>query len=452
MSLTGKSITLTIDKLVYKGFGLGKFENWSVFVPGTLPGDTISAIVSYKKRRHIHAKLEQIITPSALRATSGCQHFPACGGCQIMDVSYSEQLKLKHSIITDCFQPDHSDLIPQIAPVLPSPDTSFYRNKMDFAFGSLDGELIIGLKRRGQFDQIIAITQCQLQDPESNAILTWSQKRLQEMGLSPWNSVSHTGLLRHLILRQSKSEGKWMVNLVCSSANPRLEHEYCNALCEQFPSISVMALSINESVSDTSYATNVSIIKGNGKLTEKLGDFSFQISPYAFFQTNSKGAELLYETTKRLADVQKTDTVMDLYCGTGTIGLFLAPHAHKIIGIEENESAVEDAKRNATENKINNCEFHLGRVKNILKFNTFTPDVVVVDPPRAGMVPKALARILELNAAKIIYVSCNPNTLARDLVEMRRAGYTPTHIQPVDMFPNTYHVECITVLRKDGAV
>ncbi|MDA1353092.1 MAG: 23S rRNA (uracil(1939)-C(5))-methyltransferase RlmD [bacterium] len=441
-------ITLKIEKLVYKGLGIARWEKWTVFVPNVYPGDEIEAEVIQKKRRHVMAKCTKVITSSPLRETASCPHYPDCGGCQMLDVNYENQLKLKRDIISDCFTRDHADLIPNILPVIPSPQHTYYRNKMDFAFGSLDGKLILGLKRRGQFDQVIPITDCMLLDPESNLINAWIVAKFRALNLSAWDPNSHTGLLRHLIVRQSKHKKQWMINLVCSAKHPELAETFAEALINEFPSICSVYLSINSTVSDTSFSEQVTHLAGEHHLKEQLGPFEFSISPYAFFQTNSKGAEVLYDLTRQAANVQASDTVMDLYCGTGTIGMYLAPHCKSVIGIEENPAAIQDAHKNATHNKIFNIEFIEGRVKNILKFNTFTPDVVVVDPPRSGMVPKALSRIIALNAPKLVVVSCNPNTLARDLIELRQAGYSPTLIQPVDMFPNTYHVECVVGLEK----
>lgn len=441
-------IPVKIEKLVYKGFGIGKWDKWTVFVPNVYPGDEIEAQVTQKKRRHLMAKCVKITTPSPLRTTAPCPHFPDCGGCQILDVSYETQLVLKHGIISDCFSRDLADLMAEIKPVTPSPSATYYRNKMDFAFGTQDDQVILGLKRRGQFDKVIPISDCMLLDPESNEINKWIVEQARALNLTAWDPTEHTGLLRHLIVRQSKHKKQWMINIVSASKHPHINAEFAEKLIAAFPSVSSVYNSINETVSDSSFSDNITRLSGREHLEEKLGQFEFSISPYAFFQTNSKGAEVLYDLVKEITDLNTSDTVLDLYCGTGTIGLYLAPHCKNVIGIEENPAAVKDAHKNATDNGVENIEFIEGRVKNILKFNTFTPDVVVVDPPRSGMVPKALRRIIDLNASKLIYVSCNPNTLARDLAQLRQAGYSPTLIQPVDMFPNTYHVECIVRLTK----
>ncbi|MBT5856200.1 23S rRNA (uracil(1939)-C(5))-methyltransferase RlmD [bacterium] len=442
---------VTVEKMVYKGLGLAHTPRGVLFIPNTYPGDKLSICDIYKKKGVLYGEVKKVLTPSPFRHTSPCTHFPKCGGCQMIDVRYPDQLTLKTNIVKDCLG-KLPHLIDMIQPIIPSPDVVYYRNKMDYAFGTdTDGQLIIGLKKRGHFDKVCPIEHCHLQSEASNTIRQFTETFFREAGETARNPVTHEGNCRHLIIRESKNNAQAMVILVTAKANTALYQKYGKALKLAFPEIQSIFHSLNTSQGDHTFPDKLSLLEGATHITETLGALQFNISPYSFFQTNSHGAEVLYKEICEAAQVTKTDTVLDLYCGTGTIGLYLAPHVKFVTGIEEVESATEDAHRNAQMNQIQNIRFITGNVKNILKQTPITANIIIMDPPRAGIAPKALRRIIGLRAKKIVYVSCNPNTMARDLEQLEESGYTVQSMRLMDMFPNTYHVETITVLTHNFA-
>lgn len=444
----GTKHTVSIEKLVFHGAGLGTVDGMKVFVQGAVPGDTVVCKIVKKKRFHATAKVIEFITKSPQRTANICSHFPDCGGCQLIDIPYKKQLEQKRLILEDCVNQFYPELMSIVEPVVPAPSQLHYRNKMEFAFGSNENGITVGLKKRGQFDTVIPLSECHLQDPHTNTLLTTIRNFFNDTSCTAWNYETHTGDLRHVMMRHSKTNNNWMIMMITGTEITETLENFVKTLNEKHPEVVSIYQSINTNIGDTPLERDVRHLYGEPIITETLGAATFSISPESFFQTNTVQATKLYQTVVDVAQFNTSDTLLDLYCGTGTIGLFCAPYVKKIIGIEEIPAAVEDASKNAKRNGISNAEFYCGRVKNILKFQTFTPDVVVIDPPRAGMVPKALQRIINLDCDKLIYVSCNPVTLMRDLEAFSEAGYTTETIVPVDMFPNTFHIECVARLTK----
>jgi 23S rRNA (uracil1939-C5)-methyltransferase len=312
-----------------------------------------------------------------------------------------------------------------------------------------EGNVRLGLKARGRFDEIIPTPNCLLQSETGNAIRGFLEKFFSEKNLTVWNHKTFQGVLRYVVMRQSKTWDQFLLNIVVSEDQTALITELAEKVREEFPEVVSVYMSINSSPTDTAFNASPALISGQPMLEEVFKEnLTFKISPQSFFQTNTIQAKVLYQTVVDLGGFKKDDLVFDLYCGTGTIGLYLAPHVKEVIGVEENPQAIEDAHKNARNNGIENMQFVTEKVKNFLKFTPLKPSVIVLDPPRSGNVPKALKRIIEMDAPKLVYVSCNPATLCRDLKEMCEAGYQISEFQPVDMFPNTYHVECIVVLHK----
>jgi 23S rRNA (uracil1939-C5)-methyltransferase len=444
----GTRHTVTIEKLVFHGSGLGTVDGMKLFVQGAVPGDTVICKIAKKKRRYATAKVVEFITKSPQRTESICTHFPDCGGCQLIDIPYAKQLEQKREILDDCIAQFYPELAPIVDNIVPAPSQTHYRNKMEFAFGQNEDGITIGLKKRGQFDTVIPITECHLQDPHTNTLLKSISNFFNETSCTAWNYETHTGDLRHVMMRHSKTNNNWMLMLITGSEISDTLLDFVSMMQETHPEVVSIYQSINTNIGDTPLERDVRHLHGEPIITETLGEATFSISPESFFQTNTVQATKLYQTVVDVAQFKGTELLLDLYCGTGTIGLFCSPYVKKIIGIEEIPAAVEDASKNAQRNGISNAEFYCGRVKNILKFQTFNPDVVVIDPPRAGMVPKALQRIINLDCKKLVYVSCNPVTLLRDLKIFSEAGYTTETIIPVDMFPNTFHIECVARLTK----
>ncbi len=447
--MTPPTYSVDIEKLVYHGWGMGTIDGIKVFVPQTVPGDRVLVRIKKKEKRFWHGVKLALESPSPFREPAACQHADDCGGCQLQGVQYETQIQFKASMIADAaFQHHLESAIPLIRPVLACDSPYFYRNKMEFAFGSENGEVILGLKRRGQFDQVVPITQCLLQDQESNAIIAFAQAFFRAAKASTWDYREHVGFLRHLMLRQSKRKAAWMVNLVVSEDNPELISQFSTALMAQFPSVASVFKSIQSAVGDTAFTTNIHHVAGDDHIIESIGSYQFKISPLSFFQTNSLQARILYDEVAKVAQKIAPKLAFDLYCGTGTIGIYMSEHCGTVIGVEENPSAIADATQNAALNSVTNIQFICDRVKNVLKSHTWTPELIVIDPPRSGMVPKAIRRILDCNAPHIVYVSCNPVTLFRDLKEFETHGYRIHYIQPVDMFPNTFHIESVVYLSK----
>ena len=445
----GTEHTVEIKKLVYQGWGLAYIDQFVTFVPRTLPGEQVTIKIVKRKRDYALGKVLEFNTKSPHRISPACDHYPQSGGCQLQDVPYEHQLYLKTLILEDCLeQLTHKTPIP-VKPIIGSESPYYYRNKMEFAFGQTESQLFIGLKERGYYDRVLPISTCKLLSEESNDILLWCQSFFSSQStLTAWNPNTHTGQLRHLVMRHSKTTDTYMINLIVTKNHPKLFKNFAETLSKAFPNVKHILLTINTAVSDSTVSENSQLLKGHGYISETLENLTCQISPLSFFQTNTKQAETLYRTIRTLSNLKPTDTILDLYCGTGSIGLFLAKNVKQIIGIEENKHAIDNAKTNALNNGINNATFYADRVKNILKTHTFEVDCVIVDPPRSGMVPKAIRRLISLNAPKIVYVSCNPTTLVRDLNLLVDANYTIETLQPVDMFPNTYHLETISILTK----
>ena len=443
---TGETYILKIDKLVYQGWGLGEIDGFKVFVEGTLPGDEVEVVITKKKRRFAHGKRRKLITHSTHRKDSPCEHYPSCGGCQFIDVPYETQLEFKQSILEDCVRQFIPNMSAPILPIIAAPSSTFYRNKMEFAFAGTDKNIYSGLKKRGKFDEVIQTHTCHLQSELSNNIRKVVDTYFQENPLTTWDYHEHNGVLRYLMVRHSKTLNEVMLNFIVSEDCKEHLAPLVKKINAKFKEVVSIFMSINPHNGDTAFTPESILLAGKDHIEEQFDDILFKISPQSFFQTNSLQGKVLYDTIVSLAEFKKTDLVFDLYSGTGTIGFYMAKHVGKVIGIEENVSAVEDAKQNAIRNKIENIEFIANRVKNELKYTKLKPDVIILDPPRSGTVPKALRRILDCKAPQVIYVSCNPVTLMRDLIEFQNAGYRIKVFQGVDMFPNTFHVEVVVKL------
>jgi len=436
----------TIEKLVYEGYGLARINGHTVFVPKSIPGDELRVCITQRKRRVYFAKIVDIIKPSPLRQESPCSHAHECGGCQLMDVAYENQLLIKRDIYLDVFRQFAPRFLEKIEPVVPCERRQYHRNKMDFSFFQSENDLMIGLKKKGSFSEVIRISDCLLLSQESNAILLKTSEFFSKKNVSVWDPHAQTGCLRHLMIRHSKLKNKYLVAIEASCLDPSFD-DYVKLITQEFPSVlSLHCIVVKEKLGITT-TKQAHHLFGDEYLIEAIGALQFKISPLSFFQTNSYQVKVLYDLVKLFADLKPDETLLDLYCGTGSIGLYCADSAKAIIGVEENPDAIRDAHENARINRLSNTSFYEGRVKNILKFNTFPADCIVVDPPRSGMVPKALKRLLDIDCKRIVYVSCNPVTLARDLLEFEKAGYTIERIVPVDMFPHSYHIESVVKLR-----
>lgn len=448
----GSIFTVTIEKTVYQGQGLAQKDGLKIFIPNTLPGDEVEILLITKKKDYAEGKVINFITKSKNRTTSPCPHFPSCGGCQFIDVDYDKQLELKTEIINDCLKPVLEKNI--LKPIIACASPYFYRNKMEFAFGQSQDEITLGLKKRGTFSHIIPVSNCKLQSQLSNKIVQETVTFFKKTPLKNWNYKTHTGTLRHLMVRESKTENTIMLMLLVAEKHPEIYQKYATHMAETFKEVVSIYSYFNPEKGDTPKKIDCTLLHGVPHITEKLGNIQYTISPLSFFQTNTQQAEILYTEIKNACLNLQTHlelpakNLLDLYCGTGSIGLFLAEYMPTILGIEEIPQAIENAKQNAKANNISNTTFICGTVKKGMESLDFAPDIIITDPPRSGMNPKDLAAMIAFQAKGILYVSCNPMTLGRDLDILIQNGYRLQSVQPVDMFPHTFHIECIAQLIK----
>ncbi len=460
----GVELTLTIDGAAFKGKGVGKHEGLAVFVHGTAPGDVVRARVIKKKKSYCEAKLLEIVEPSPDRITPKCQHAPVCGGCSWQHIPYAKQAEYKGQQVKDHVQRIAGLKETIVHPTLACTQDFYYRNKMEYSFATrrwlteeeINSEEFVddngfagGLHAPGRFDKILNLNECHLQRSESFEILDFVRNYCLENDLPAFDHMNHEGYLRNVMIRNSQHTADFMVNLVTYKDEPEIVQKLSDALLEQFPIITTIVNNINDTRSPTSIGRIEKVIYGPGFIVDHIGKHSFKIHPNAFFQTNTLQAEKLYAVARDFAEIKQDDIVYDLYCGVGTLSLFVSEPAKKVLGIELVDVAVKNAKFNAKENKVENVSFIKGDMKDVFTQEIVdefgAPDVLITDPPRVGMHPDVVKRLCELKVPRIVYVSCNTSTMARDLKELAEV-YDIVEVQPVDMFPQTYHVEAVAKL------
>ena len=461
----GKEITLRIEDAAFKGKGVGKVDGLAVFVYGTAPGDLVRARIIKKKKAFREAKLLEILEPSSDRIDPLCSHAPVCGGCSWQHISYQHQIAYKGKQVKDHIQ--RIGGLPEV-PVHPTLgcDTPFYyRNKMEYSFSARrwltdaeikseefvdDSGFAAGLHAPGRFDKILNLNECHLQDKRSFQILDFLRSYCIEHGIEPFDSFNKTGFMRHLVVRNAHHTEDFMINLVTYSYDEQLMETFKNVLLERFPFITTIVNNVNDQPNPTAVGRYEKVIYGPGYIKDSIGDYHFKIHPNAFFQTNTAQAERLYDVARKYADLKDGDIVYDLYCGVGTLSLYMSSKAKHVLGIELVDVAVQNATFNAAENQVDNVSFVRGDMKDVFTEDIVqeygAPDVLITDPPRVGMHPDVVKRLCELKVPRIVYVSCNSSTMARDLKELSEV-YDILEVQPVDMFPQTYHVEAVAKLR-----
>ncbi len=454
----GGEYELEVDRLAFGGAGVARVDNYVIFVKGALPGETVKARIQKRKSGHAEARMLEIITPSPERQQAPCPYFEWCGGCTWQSLTYENQLKHKQQIVADSLRHLAGETEIDVQPVLPSAADFAYRNKMEFSFSdrrwllpdelgdeNISRDFALGLHVPGTFDKIIQVDQCLLQSERANQVLELVNQYAREHNLTPYGIRSHQGFLRFLVIRQSHYNGEIMVNIVTSEEKPDVLQPLAQKLVETFPFVTSVVNNINSRPAQIAMGEKEIVLAGDDHIVEKLGGFLFNISANSFFQTNSAQAERLYEKVLQFADIQPDEIVWDLYAGTGTISLFLAQQAKEVIGFELVESAVADAEKNAEEHGVHNTRFVGGDLLHKLRDTKPKPDVLVTDPPRSGMHEKVVRYIAEMQPGRLVYVSCNPTTLARDLAILKEQ-YRIEVVQPVDMFPQTYHIETVVKL------
>jgi 23S rRNA (uracil1939-C5)-methyltransferase len=454
--------TLKIVDINAKGMGVGKDEGRVFFVPRTVPGDVVSATAYRKRRGYWEARLEKIKTPSPDRVNAPCDYFGLCGGCKWQHLDYQSQLQFKEKEVTHNLTHIGKVTPKEKYPIVAAPADYYYRNKMEFSFSSqrwLTSEEIksegaierrgVGFHKPGMWDKVVDIHHCHLQADPSNAIRNFIRSYALEHNLSFFNPREQEGFLRTLMIRTT-STGEIMVLLQFFYEAINDREALLQALLNKFPTINCLLYCINSKANDSLYDQEIIAHTERNYIEEKMGDLAFQISAKSFYQTNSEQAEKLYSLVKDFAQLQPNEIVYDLYTGTGTIAQYVADQCAKVIGIESVPDAIKAAKANALNNGISNVSFEVGDMKDCFdkKFieRHGKAQVVITDPPRNGMHPKVVAQLMELAPERIVYVSCNSATQARDLALMKEK-YQLVKSQAVDLFPQTHHVENIVLLQ-----
>lgn len=446
----GDNIELQIAGLGSSGEGVGRYDGFTVFVHGALPEETVQAEIILVKKNYAIGKLIKIITASPDRVEPVCPVYAECGGCQLQHLSYAGQLRMKQQQVKDALtRIGHMDT--EVLPVIGCSNPWNYRNKMQFpAASGAEGKISIGCYAAATHS-VIDTGSCMIQKEANNEVLTTVRKWMQRYSISAYDEKTGKGLVRHVMSRVGVHSGEVMAVLITSAYDIPHKKELVEWLTKYVPNLVSVVQNINKKPTNVVMGSKTRVLYGRTTITDSLGALSFNISAQSFFQVNSEQAEKLYNKALEYAALSGNETVVDVYCGTGTISLYLAKHAGKVYGIEIVAPAIEDAKKNAQDNNCSNAEFILGDAAEKLPqllAEGVKPDVIVVDPPRAGCEQKVLKAIADVEPQRIVYVSCNPASLARDLAYLSERGYKTMAAQPVDMFPMCAHVETVCLLSK----
>jgi 23S rRNA (uracil1939-C5)-methyltransferase len=448
-----QELELTIDRLAYGGNGVARLNGFVLFVRRGLPGDRVRARVTKVQRRHAEALATEVLEPGPQRVDAPCAHYPACGGCRFQDLAYEAQVAAKEEQVADALRRIGGLAEPPLEPILPADDVFHYRNKLEYSFTQLEDGPTLGFHKAGRWDEVLEVEKCWLTTDLGNAIRNAVREWAREERLVAYDQAEQTGYLRHLVVREGRNTAQALVQLV-TAAGEKFETGHFVDVLRLFPEVRSIHWSRNDSPAEvTNLPTD--LLWGDDAIEEELSGLRFRIRPNAFLQTNTAMAERLYALAREFAGLSGRETVYDLYCGIGTIGLVLARDALTVWGVDVSEESVACALENADLNGITNAAFFAGNVGQSLEElheRSGDPDVVVVDPPRAGLAGKALRRLGRIGAPRIVYVSCNPTTLASDLKQLGgEFGYELARAKPMDMFPHTPHVETVALLeRKTG--
>jgi 23S rRNA (uracil1939-C5)-methyltransferase len=446
----GQELELRIDSLAYGGNGVARLDGFVVFVRRGLPGDRVRARVTKVQRRHAEAEAIEVVEGGPARVSAPCPHFPLCGGCRFQDLAYEAQLQAKAAWVEDSLRRIAGIADPRLEPIVAAVEIFGYRNKMEYSFAPGPDGAELGLHRAGRWDEVLGIDTCWLTTDVGNAIRNTVRGWANEERLEAYDQAEGTGYLRHLVVREGLETGQALVQLVTHKGE-RFDRERLIEVLTQLAQVRSIHWTVNDTPAEVTNLPS-ELLWGSDAIEEELGGLRFRVRPNAFLQTNTRMAERLYELAREAAGLTGSETVYDLYCGIGTIGLSLARDALTVWGVEISEESVACAIENAELNAIGNAAFFAGNVGEVLRElreRAGDPDVVVVDPPRAGLAGKALKRLGELAAPRIVYVSCNPTTLAGDAKRLAEVyGYELLRTTPVDMFPHTPHVESVSVLER----
>ncbi len=461
----GMELDLDIEKFADQGKSLGRADGMVVFVAGGVPGDRVRVQISKTKKRYAEARLLEVLSPGPLRVEPRCPYFGACGGCKWQHVAYPAQLDAKRQSVEDAFQRTGGFAGVPVLPAIGSDRIYYYRNKMEFSFSAarwltadeiatgedFDRNFALGLHVPGNFEKVLDTQVCFLQSELSVRIVNAVRDVAKSHAWTPYDIRRQEGFLRHLVIRHGDRTGETMVNLVTNGYEPDRMEALAHFLQNDFPEVTTFVNTINTSLAQTAFGEEMHTIFGPGVIHDRIGDFTFEIASNAFFQTNTEQAEVLYNVARDFADLRPVDLLYDLYCGAGTISLFLSRDVRRVVGVELVEEAVANARANAAANSVENCDFVAGDMMRLFTPDFVEahgrPDVLIADPPRAGMHPKVVDEIGRLRPERFVYVSCNPQTQARDLA-LLKDHYAVERVQPVDLFPHTHHIESVAKLRR----
>lgn len=456
----GNEIIVDITDTSHDGRGVAKYNDEVIFVDSAVHGDKVSVVIKKAKRKFAEASIKEIISPSKFRIDPPCEHFGTCNGCKFQHTAYSQQLQIKRKIVEDAFRKIGGFENFSVPEVIPSEKEYHYRNKIEFSFSqnkwmtNLDENkpkenFSLGFHKPGFIDKVIDINFCHLQPVIGNDILNFTREFFKQRGISIYNTKTNEGFLRFLVIRFSFSTNEVMVNLVTHNYDEQLMNEFADELKKKIPAVTSFINSISARRAQVAVGEESHLIFGKDFITEQIGDYKFKVNVNSFFQTNSLQCKILYDKIIELSDFTKDESVLDLYCGCGSISIYISKYVNSIHGVELIEDSINGANENAVLNNVSNCSFEPNDVKEYLQSLLSTHDsqlsTIILDPPRSGIHPKIAEYLKQLSPKKIIYVSCNPSTQARDIALLKEK-YSITKIQPVDMFPQTHHIENIVRL------
>lgn len=463
--------TVTIEKLTFGGSGLAHIGEMAVFVPGTIPGQQVEILITKNKGNFCESRLLTVLKKAKDEVPARCKHFHDCGGCTWQNLPYDKQIAYKEDIVRETLshltpvdESIRASLEGRVLKIIPSPQVFHYRNKLELSFGypsagsddriPLETQPTIGFHQPGQWSTILPVNECHLYDEQIGSLLSDVRRFMQDTNLPVYNPKTHKGILRSLLLRRGIQTGEQMIAFIVKARKKELEPLFQHFMRFGGRSgLKSLCVIEHHGVSDKPEQPKMYPLVGEPFIRERLFDLTFEISPFSFFQTNTLGAEKLYQAIAQGADLTQRDVVLDAYCGMGTIGQYLSRFCEKVIGVESHPMAIDDALKSAGKNRIGNISFYKGRTEQVLfqqlkPGGKYTFSVMVVDPPRAGLHPKAREAILAHSPQKIVYVSCNTSTFARDLGAFLKGGYELRNVQPVDLFPHTSHIETVAVLQR----
>lgn len=444
-------IILTIEEVMFPNKGVGHIEGQKVIVKNVLPKQKVVVRIKKKRSSGIEGQLEEVLVPSPLEQKAECPHFSLCGGCTYQNMKIEAEIALKEKQVKSLLE-QAGIIIENWEGILSSPKQKGYRNKCEFSFGDeqKEGPLALGMRKRQSYYEVVTLTDCNIVDRDYLKIIEATLHFFQKREVPFYHKARHDGILRHLVVRKGEATGEFLINLVTTSEINFSLEEYQQELLSLNLEGTICGIlhTKNDSLADIVQSDQTTILYGRDYLVEKLFDLEFKVTAFSFFQTNSKGAEVLYDIVKDFAGETQDKIVFDLYCGTGTIGQIMAKKAKKVVGIELVEEAVIAANENAQRNGLSNCTFIAGDVLQKVEELQEKPDLIIIDPPRDGIHPKALEKLLVFDAPEMIYVSCKPTSLARDLQIFQQNGYAVKRVKLVNQFPRTVHVETVVSMKK----